>query len=504
MDTGKAPAEIERKHIDALMEASGVKFGTSGARGLVSAMTDEVCYALTIAFLHRVAEKFPWATQGEVGIAGDLRASTERIMQAVTRACLDAGWKAVPCGRIPTPALALFGLARRIPTIMVTGSHIPEDRNGIKFHHPTGEILKDDEAAIRQQEVALVQRFDRGGMLDPAQRPSLVPVLDEPRRAYVDRFVSAFPPGFLQGKRVIVYEHSAVGRDIIAEVLSKLGADVVRLGRSETFVPVDTEAIRKEDVALAAGWAREQRPFAMVSTDGDSDRPLVADEHGTWFRGDITGILTAALLEAKAVVTPISSNTAVEKCGRFAQVVRTRIGSPYVIEAMERTAAGGGCVVGYEANGGFLTATPTSLGHAPLSPLPTRDAVIVLLSVLSLAVKNQQAVSALAAGLPGRYTASDRLKDFATARSKALLDDLVKRDASSLSAVLAVGSGVGLGEVVSIDLTDGLRLTFRSGEIAHLRASGNAPELRCYAEADSEQRARAITSTVLALVERLC
>ncbi|MBW1855694.1 MAG: hypothetical protein JRJ00_13605, partial [Deltaproteobacteria bacterium] len=34
-----------------LMESSGVKFGTSGARVLVTAMTDEVCYAYTLAFL---------------------------------------------------------------------------------------------------------------------------------------------------------------------------------------------------------------------------------------------------------------------------------------------------------------------------------------------------------------------------------------------------------------------------------------------------------------------
>ncbi|MCB0384946.1 MAG: hypothetical protein KDD43_06105, partial [Bdellovibrionales bacterium] len=30
-------------------------------------------------------------------------------------------------------------------TIMVTGSHIPDDRNGIKFNLSDGEILKHDE-----------------------------------------------------------------------------------------------------------------------------------------------------------------------------------------------------------------------------------------------------------------------------------------------------------------------------------------------------------------------
>jgi len=49
--------------------------------------------------------------------------------------------------------------------------------------------------------------------------------------------------------------------------------------------------------------------------------------------------------------------------------------------------------------------------------------------------------------------------------------------------------GILLGPVAAIDTTDGVRLTFASGEIAHLRPSGNAPELRVYTEADSLVRA---------------
>ena len=39
--------------------------------------------------------------------------------------------------------------------------------------------------------------------------------------------------------------------------------------------------------------------------------------------------------------------------------------------------------------------------------------------------------------------------------------------------------------VAGVDTTDGLRITLADGCIVHLRPSGNAPELRCYAEADS-------------------
>jgi phosphomannomutase len=86
---------------------------------------------------------------------------------------------------------------------------------------------------------------------------------------------------------------------------------------------------------------------------------LVSDEQGEWLRGDVAGILVARFLQIDAVVTPVSSNSAVEKCAIFAQVVRTRIGSPYVISAMQAI-KNAQHIAGYEANGGFLLHTPVS------------------------------------------------------------------------------------------------------------------------------------------------
>jgi phosphomannomutase len=476
--------------MSALMASSGVAFGTSGARGLVRAMTDEVCYAFARAFFQSLAE-----APTDVGIAGDLRSSTGRIMAAVTRACIDHGHRPIDCGRIPSPAAALFGIDKSIPTVMVTGSHIPDDRNGIKFNKQSGEILKADEISIRQQTVTLPDHFDQNGMLLPGAIPAALPVAEEARKAYVRRFLSAFPAAMLRGKRIVVYEHSSVARDILSEILRALGAEVVKVGFSEAFVPVDTEAMRPADVDAARRWAAAHAPFAIVSTDGDADRPLISDEHGKWLRGDVAGILCAKYAGADVVVTPVSSNTAVEKSGLFERVVRTKIGSPFVIEQMQRAVeAGGRCVVGYEANGGFLTASRVGLGQGSLSPLLTRDAVIVILSILGLAVDGGVSVSALLEDLPPRFTASDRLTDYPADRSAALLGDMTNKGPALLEAAF--------GKAVAVDTTDGLRITFESGEIAHLRASGNAPELRCYAEAATEKRAREITSTVLRLVEK--
>ncbi len=484
--------------ISDLMQSSGVKFGTSGARGLADAMTDQVCCVYTRGFLQYLKQTGEISGNGEtVAIAGDLRPSTGRIMTAVARAAADMGCRPVNCGRIPSPAVALYGIQNRCPAIMVTGSHIPDDRNGIKFNKASGEVLKSDEAGIVSQVVEIAD----GALDKPFEMPAEDPAAGE---GYIARYLKTFPSDCLAGKKIGIYQHSAVGREMLVKIFEGLGAEVAPLGWSDKFIPVDTEAIRDEDVALAKQWAAEQGFDTILSTDGDSDRPLISDENGVWLRGDIAGILAARYLGADSVSTPVSCNTALEKTGWFADVRRTKIGSPFVIASMNEAAqAGRTGVVGYEANGGFLTnsdfspetksreagaiATATERsGEAMfgnvLPALPTRDAVLPVLSIILLSIKEGKAISELTADLPQRFTASDRIQDFPTEESAKIIEQL--KDEAAVEEVF----GELFGKVESIDRTDGLRITFRSLEVLHLRPSGNAPEFRCYNEAASQAR----------------
>lgn len=468
--------------ISDLMASSGVGFGTSGARGLAEAMTDQVCFAYVMGFLQYLKSKGELRSGMEVALAGDFRPSSPRIMAAVGMAVRDFGCIPVNCGFIPSPAVALFGIRNAVPSLMVTGSHIPDDRNGIKFNRAAGEILKGDEQGIRLQRVTFSKElFDKRGMSRLSYR--LPRETKTPYQDYMHRYLDFFPAHCLQGRRIGLYEHSSVARQVLYEILEGLGAEIVRLGFSDRFLPVDTEAVRSEDIELARQWAARYDLDCIVSTDGDGDRPLISDERGHWLRGDVAGILCARYLGARRVVTPVSSNSAVEKCGWFGQVERTRIGSPYVIAAMEAALSKGeGCVVGYEANGGFLIGDRLERDGRILDPLPTRDAVIVALSILMLASEWQLPVSGLLSRLPARFTSSNRLKDFPNQLSRERIGGLSEGGIESLF-------GENFGRVAGLDDTDGLRITFESGEVVHLRPSGNAPELRCYNEADSEARA---------------
>lgn len=484
--------KTETTAMSELMAQSGVGFGTSGARGLAEAMTDRVCYLYTVGFLQYLERCGAIHPGDEVALAADYRPSSPRILAACLAAVEDLGYEPVHCGNVPSPAVALYGIEKGIASLMVTGSHIPDDRNGIKFNRPDGEILKADEAGIREQDVTVPRSlFDANGRFVEA-RPARAEDGGAYRR-YVSRYLDFFPGHCLDGRRILVYEHSSVAAAAMTEIFAGLGADVIRRGYSEAFLPVDTEAIRPEDVALARQWADAERFDLLVSADGDGDRPLVADEQGEWLRGDILGVLTAHYLDAEAVVTPVSSNTVAERSGWFSRVLRTRIGSPYVIEGMQALVEQGiERVVGYEANGGFLMQTPLPGDGRELSPLPTRDAVIVAVAVILLAARRGVPVSQLAGLLPPRFTASDRLPNFPVDTGREHLAVLARAP----DAVAELFPE--LGRPTQVDTTDGVRLTFENDEIVHLRPSGNAPELRCYTEAGSVSRARALNETCLA------
>ncbi|SFJ56871.1 phosphomannomutase [Celeribacter neptunius] len=444
------------------------KFGTSGLRGLVRELSASLVTDYTHAFLTTVRCDRLYAGR-------DLRPSSPGIVRSVCRAASEAGVEVVDCGTIATPALAFSSLAAGAAAIMVTGSHVPADRNGLKFYLPDGEVLKADEAKIGAAYV--------NGSRRKAARSGTIRSDMSAERHYVARYVTGFGPGALKGLRLGVYRHSSVARDTFGQILKRLGAEVVELGHSEVFVPVDTEAIDRKTAYNLRDWSQNHRLDAIVSSDGDADRPMLTDATGKLISGDILGVLTARILKAKSVVTPVSSNDMVRRLPMFEEVILTKIGSPFVLEAMAK--AKHAEVVGFEANGGFILGFEATV-FGPLAPLPTRDAMLPILGSLLAAKRADCSLAELVAGLPPCVSVSDRLQRVDLDKARAFLSELIE-DRTARAAFFA-----SLGEISSADLTDGLRVTFTSGEVLHLRPSGNAPEFRIYAQSASESRAQAL------------
>lgn len=459
--------------------ADSLKFGTSGLRGLATDLTGGAARRYVAAFLSHIGP----VAGGRVYLGRDLRASSPLILGDCAVAIRAAGLVPVDCGVLPTPALALHAMALGGPAIMVTGSHIPADRNGLKFYVAAGEITKADELGIA---AALTDRMPVG---EATTEDGSALAGDR----YRQRYRGLVDAGTLAGWRIGVFEHSSVARDLLVSLLTRAGAEVVRLGRSDSFVAVDTEAFSDPLFEPRFGWIDQHKLDAIVSTDGDGDRPLLIDGNGNFVRGDVLGMVAARFLGADRVVTPVTSNSAIEGVGWFGKVERTKVGSPFVIAGMESAAVGSpGAVVGFEANGGLLLGSEVTINGRVLSPLPTRDAVLPMLAVLATAAKLGESLAGLIKTLPVRAALSDRLAHVANERSAALLTGLVEQPGYAAAFFAPVG------EVESVSTIDGPRFSLTSGDSVHYRASGNAPELRCYVEGVTPERAKELLAWGLA------
>ena len=522
-----------------------LKFGTSGRRGLVTDLSQLEIYINVLGelrYLQTLATEKGGIRPGEAFyVATDLRPSSTQFVaeqngrgelaQAILQAVADAGMTPVFLGAIPTPALTVYALERQSGSIMVTGSHIPFDRNGYKTNTSAGELLKEHEepiaAAVQSAREETYHKsledslFNESGQFKSGQR-DLPPVHEGAGLAYIARYTNFFSGTPLKGSRILVYEHSAVGRDILRQILQELGAEVVTAGRSEQFVPIDTENIDAQQLSfiqsLADDAAEQQGPLdAVVSVDGDSDRPLLLGiEPSTgkvsFFGGDLVGMIVAEYLGADAVVVPISCNDAIDRGPLAAKLEsKTRIGSPFVIAGIDAAKAKGKKVVcGWEANGGFLLGSDLHRGTQLLRALPTRDAVLPIVCTLLSAREKGLTVPALFAQLPKRFSRAALLKNFprpVAAKIVALFSPVdpeikdigfsgsdISGEARSLRDRLSPFFPVnaGFNAIAKLNYIDGIRITFENGDVVHVRPSGNADELRVYAVADTQQRAENI------------
>jgi phosphomannomutase len=486
--------------VKSLTDNLDVAFGTSGVRGLVKDLTPSICFAFVKAFLQVNNSK-----SKRIAIGIDLRPSSLSIAKACIAAINAHGCEVVYCGELSTPALAFYAMSNKMPCIMITGSHIPFSRNGMKFYNTDGEISKLDEINILNSEVQLPDGLDES--VKNIQIPAINPAAFE---AYSQRYTELFPLEMLKGKRIGIYEHSSVARDVLKDLMSYFGAEVVSLERTDYFVPIDTEAVSAIDKEKAKDWSKKYKLDAIISTDGDGDRPLISDENGQWLRGDVLGVLCVNYLGATHVAAPINVNSMLEASSKRELICsRTRIGSPYVIAAMqdlakEPLASGNEIaakIVGYEANGGFMVGTDIELNGKTLHALPTRDAVLPILIVLSLTHQSSVPISDLLKALPSRFTASTCIKGVLKGVSTQIINSLEFDKVKQDEFLFAVYGDRSL-KIDVINKTDGLRLTINNKEFIHIRPSGNAPELRVYIETSTMDKSEELVGLVIKALKK--
>ena len=329
-------------------EPRELEFGTSGRRGKVVDLTQLEVYINALAELEYLQSLSP-AEGGilrgeEFFFARDLRLSSDRfvpdekgrgeIAQAIVAAIRDAGMRAdQPWDDTDSRAdLLCAGAWQR--------QH--DDYRQPHSIRPQWIQNQQQQRRVAQGAGSADQRAGPKGAptsIQPGSGSSLCLITAECSvpaiRSFQRRSVKPAPRGsrdspassrmhLCVASAYLVDQQSAVGRDLLVEVLERMNAEVIAVGRSAYVRPH-----RHGEHRAPRNWPRFRRwsseataehgPIdAIVSTDGDSDRPLIlgvdpATAKAHFFGGDLVGMVVAEYLKADAVVVPISCNDAVDR-----------------------------------------------------------------------------------------------------------------------------------------------------------------------------------------------
>jgi phosphoglucosamine mutase len=345
-------------------------FGTDGIRGRANDEPMTAATALKVAMaagshFRRGGERRHLAVIGK-----DTRLSGYMLEPALTAGLVSVGIDVTLVGPLPTPAIAMLTRSLRADLgIMISASHNPYQDNGIKLFGPDGYKLSDEVEAListavlrdHKMELAAPDQLGRARRLD-----------DAPGR-YIEAVKATFPRGLrLDGLKVVVDCAHGAAYKVAPCVLYELGAEVVPIGVAPDGFNINRKSGATDPAALAEEVRRQSADIG-VALDGDADRLIVVDEHGTVIDGDqIMGLIAAYWLETGklkggSIDATVMSNLGLERYleAQGIGLMRTKVGDRYVVEEMRR----GGYNIGGEQSGHIIMSDYSTTGDGLMAAL---------------------------------------------------------------------------------------------------------------------------------------
>ncbi len=313
-------------------------FGTDGIRGTANR---EPITAASVLKLAQAATRVLARdlSHAKVVVGRDTRASGEMLESAIAAGLTSFGIEVLLAGVIPTPAVAYLTARNGAAFgIVVSASHNPFDDNGIKFFGPTGHKLGDDD------ERAIESEFDRSDSttLPTGKGVGRIRVLREATEVYSEFAASTFPKSLsLKGVRIALDVANGAAFRATPMVLSKLGADVELHAFEPDGFNINFECGSTHPETLSRLVQDSGSAFGLAH-DGDADRLLFCDEHGSALDGDeLLAIASLDLirrdqLKQKTVVVTVMSNFGLDDLLRQhgGHVLRTAVGDRHVMDAL--------------------------------------------------------------------------------------------------------------------------------------------------------------------------
>jgi phosphoglucosamine mutase len=290
-------------------------------------------------------------------IGRDTRRSGPMLEGALAAGLAGAGADVGLLGVLPTPAVAeLTAASGAAAGAVISASHNPFADNGIKLFGADGFKLADD------AEAAVEAAMDEEGPRPEGRALGAVEMRTEAREAYV-RSLHERCPVDLSGLHLVLDCANGATAVTAPEVMRGRGARVTAIGAEPDGVNIN-DGCGSTHPELLARTVTAAGADLGLAFDGDGDRVVAADRHGTVVDGDQILAICAldlrrrGLLAGDAVVTTTMTNLGFRRAmaGAGVEVRWTDVGDRYVLEEMRR----GGYVLGGEQSGHLI-----NLLHGP-------------------------------------------------------------------------------------------------------------------------------------------
>lgn len=267
-------------------------------------LTPSVCKQIANAFVIWLQKKLGKKEDLNIAIGMDSRLSGPSLKNAITKAITKAGCDIYDCGLASTPAMFMTTITEPYlcdGAIMLTASHLPFNRNGMKFFTKEGGLNKSDISEILH--LASNAIFEKATIVGKIEKINFMAIYAsifvEKIRKEVNSQENYEQP--LKGLKIIVDAGNGSGGFYAEQVLKPLGADISGSqfltpdGYFPNHIPnpEDKDAMESIQEAVVSSNAD-----LGIIFDTDVDRAALVDRKGNAInRNELIALSSAIILK---------------------------------------------------------------------------------------------------------------------------------------------------------------------------------------------------------------
>ena len=394
------------------MERENLIFTLSGIRGIAEKDLD-------FNIIKKISIAYGLWLEGEnnqVVLGKDTRPSGEIIEKAVIEGLSTVGLKVINFGVCPTPIIIHAKKRLNIPGgIIITGSHNPQEWNGLKILSTKTFLDNNDikQILIKVNEIDLDSYLSKEVNSDQYIE-YFNPIKDYIRDLY--KYIDYEGIKDRNNLKVVVDTGAGAGKVATPQILKTMGCKVKVINNDlivNNIFPREIEPIEKnlKDLIMEVWQGNHDIGFAH---DSDADRLAIIGENGVYYPEDIgLALITDYYLKnyyesGKEIifVTNLASSIRFEVIAeRYgAQVIRTPIGERYLIEKMNE-------IIENKSKNTLVFGGEGSCGGVIIPDFNnTRDGIFASAKIIEILVKTGKKVSELVSTLPKYYSYREKIK----------------------------------------------------------------------------------------------